>query len=165
MAIMLRVVVLLKSLFMAACATVIFGAITWQLRRLDPFIPVSLPSWAAAGGIILMIAGAILSFVCFGLFSANGALSPHARFPDPQVFISWGPYKYVRNPMAKGGLTVLFGWGLFRLSSSIVLFAVLMAILMHVFVLYVEEPKLERRYGESYMEYKRRVNRWIPRVG
>lgn len=159
---MRKVVILLKSLFAASCATLIFGVITWQLRRLDSFFPVSLPSWMAVGGVILMIAGAILAFVCFGLFSASGALSLHAHFPDPEVFISWGPYKYVRNPMAKGGLTVLSGWGLDKLSPSIVLFAVLMTLLMHLFVVYVEEPKLERRFGESYREYKRRVNRWIP---
>lgn len=159
---MRKVTIVLKSLFMASCAAIVFGVITWQLRRLDPFVPVSLRPWMAVGGIILMIAGGILAFACFGLFSASGALSRHAYFPDPEVFISWGPYKYVRNPMAKGGLTVLCGWGFYKLSPSILLFAVLMAVFMHVFVLYVEEPKLERRFGDSYREYKRRVNRWIP---
>ena len=162
---MRALVVTLKSLFMAACAVLIFGVITWQLRRLDAFIPVIMPPWVAVGGIILMIAGGILAFACFGLFSANGALSWHARFPfpDPEVFISWGAYKYVRNPMAEGGLTVLCGWGFYKLTPSTLLFAVLMAILMHLFVVYVEEPKLERRFGESYREYKHRVNRWIPK--
>jgi protein-S-isoprenylcysteine O-methyltransferase Ste14 len=28
---------------------------------------------------------------------------------------------------------------------------------------YVEEPGLEKRFGESYREYKRNVPRWIPR--
>lgn len=54
---MRKVVILLKSLFMASCATLIFGVITWQLQRLDSFVPVSLPPWMAVGGIILMIAG------------------------------------------------------------------------------------------------------------
>ena len=157
-----KLVVLLKTLFMAACAVVIFGIITWQLRRLDMSIPVTLPSWMTVGGIVLMVAGAILAFACFGLFSASGALSPHAHFPDPEVFISWGPYQYVRNPMAKGGWTVLCGWGFYQLSPAILLFAGLMAVSMHLFVVYVEEPKLERRFGERYREYKRRVNRWIP---
>ena len=159
---MKKLVVLLKSLFAAACAVTIFGTITWQLRRLDSFIPVTLPPWMVIGGIVLLVAGAALSFVCFGLFSASGALSRHAHFPDPEVFISWGPYKYVRNPMAKGGWTVLCGWGFYQLSPSILLFAVFMAVSMHLFVVYVEEPKLERRFGESYREYKRRVHRWVP---
>jgi protein-S-isoprenylcysteine O-methyltransferase Ste14 len=159
---MQRLVVLLKTLFMAACAVIIFGSITWQLRRLDFFIPVTLPPWMEVGGIVLMVAGAVLAFVCFGLFSASGSLSLHTHFPDPEVFISWGPYKYVRNPMAKGGWTVLCGWGFYQLSPSVLLFAVVMAVSMHLFVVYVEEPKLERRFGESYREYKRWVNRWVP---
>jgi protein-S-isoprenylcysteine O-methyltransferase Ste14 len=159
---MWKLVVLLKTLFMAACAVTIFGAITAQLRRLDPFLPVVLPSWVTAGGLVLIVAGSILALACFGLFAAGGALSSHAHFPDPQAFISSGPYRYVRNPMAKGGLTVLCGWGLYRLSLATLLFAGFMALAMHLFVLYVEEPKLERRYGSSYREYTRRVNRWIP---
>ena len=159
---MQKLVVLFKTLFMAACAVVIFGAITWQLRRLDPFIPVSLPHWMTVGGILLMAAGAALAFTCFGLFAAGRALSPHAYFPDPEVFISWGPYKYVRNPMTIGAWTVLCGWGFYQLSPSILVFALLMAALLYLFIVFVEEPKLERRFGEGYRVYKRRVSRWVP---
>ncbi len=159
---MQKLVVVLKSLLMAGCAAALFGTITWQLRRLDDFIPLALPPWMSVGGILLMAAGAVLAFASFGWFSAAGALSRHAHFPDPEVFISWGPYKYARNPMTKGGWTVLCGWGFYQLSPSILLFAALMAVLLHLFIVYVEEPKLERRFGESYREYKRRVSRWIP---
>ena len=159
---MRQLTVLLKTLFMAACAIVIFGVITRQLRGLDQFIPVTLPSWMAVGGIVLMGAGTVLAFMCFGLFAASGALTPGPTFPDPGVLICWGPYKYVRNPMAKSGLTVLAGWGFYQRSASILLFAALMAVLMHLFVVYVEEPKLERRFGERYRAYMGRVSRWVP---
>jgi protein-S-isoprenylcysteine O-methyltransferase Ste14 len=157
-----RLAAVLKSLFMAACAVLVFGPITAQLRRLDGFLPVLRSPWMTTVGLALMVAGSILAFVCFGLFSAGGSLSRHAYFPDPSRFISSGPYRYVRNPMTKGGLTVLCGWGLYRLSTAILLFAGFMAVAMHLFVVYVEEPKLERRFGASYREYTRRVNRWIP---
>jgi protein-S-isoprenylcysteine O-methyltransferase Ste14 len=147
---------------MATCAVVIFGTITSQVRRLDPLISIPLPPWMAVGGVVLIVAGAALAFACFGLFSASGALSPSRHFPDPQVFISWGPDKYVRNPMTKGAWTVLCGWGFYKLSPSILLFALLMAVVMHLFIVFVEEPRVERRFGESYREYKRRVNRWVP---
>jgi protein-S-isoprenylcysteine O-methyltransferase Ste14 len=159
---MAKLIALLKTLFMAGCAVTIFGPITAQLRRLDPFLLVVLPSWVTVVGLALIVAGSILAFACFALFAAGGALSPQAHFPDPQAFISSGPYRYVRNPMAKGGWTVLCGWGLCRLSPAILLFAGFMALAMHLFVVYVEEPKLERRFGASYREYARRVNRWIP---
>jgi protein-S-isoprenylcysteine O-methyltransferase Ste14 len=159
---MRQLMLLLKTVFMAACAIVIFGVITRQLRRLDQFIPVSLPSWMAVGGGVLLGAAAILAFACFYLFAAGGALTPGPAFPDPGAFISWGPYKYVRNPMAIGGLAALAGWGFYQLSVSIVLFAAVMAVLMHLFVVYVEEPNLERRFGESYRAYMSRVSRWVP---
>ncbi len=159
---MRQLAVLLKTLFMAACAVVIFGFITRQLRHLDQFVPVTLPSWMAVVGIFLMAAGASLAFICFGLFAAGGALTPGPAFPDPGVFVSRGPYKYVRNPMSVGGLTVLLGWGLFHRSVSTLVLAVVMAGLMHLVVVYIEEPKLERRFGQSYGAYRNRVNRWIP---
>jgi protein-S-isoprenylcysteine O-methyltransferase Ste14 len=159
---MRTLVVLLKALFMAVCAVTLFGVITWQIHRLDPLIPVTLPPWMASGGIVLMVAGAILGFACFGLFAARGALSTGAHFPDPEVLITGGPYNYVRNPMSKALWTVLCGWGFYQLSPSILLFAVAMGVFLHLFVVLVEEPKLERRFGKSFREYRRQVNRWLP---
>jgi protein-S-isoprenylcysteine O-methyltransferase Ste14 len=159
---MRSLVVVLKSLLMAACAVSLFGVVTWQLRRLDPLIPVALPPWVAAGGLALMAAGAALAVACFWTFAAAGALSPHAHFPDPEGLITWGPFRYARNPMTKGGWTVLCGWGLYQLSPAVLAFALVMAVLLHLFVVLVEEPKLERRFGDSYRQYKQEVNRWVP---
>jgi protein-S-isoprenylcysteine O-methyltransferase Ste14 len=159
---MRNLVIALKSLLMAACAVGILGVVTWQLRRLDPFLPLDLPPWVAVCGLALMVVGAALVLACFWTFAAAGALSPHAHFPDPEGLITWGPFRYARNPMTKGGWTVLCGWGVYQLSPSILAFALLMAVFLHLFVVLVEEPKLERRFGESYREYKRRVNRWVP---
>ena len=64
----------------------------------------------------------------------------------------------MRNPTATGGLTVLAGWVFSQLAASMPLFA---GGLMGLFVVYVQEPKLER-VGQSYRGYKSRVNRWHP---
>lgn len=159
---MRHIILLLKTLLGPVCAVIVFGVITWQLKHLDPFIPVSLPAWMAVGGIVLIGAGAILAFICFYLFAAAGALTPGPTFPLPGVFISWGPYNYVRNPMALGGLTALAGWGFYQRSASILLFALVFAGLMHLIVVYLEEPTLERRFGQSYRSYRNRVKRWFP---
>ena len=89
-------------------------------------------------------------------------IPPGEHFPDPAVFISWGPYRDVRNPMSKGGFTVLVGWGCYLLSPSVVLFACVMAGLMHLFVVFFEEPRLERRFGQSYLDYESGVGRRLP---
>jgi protein-S-isoprenylcysteine O-methyltransferase Ste14 len=156
------IVLLLKTLFPAVCAVVVFGLITWQLRALNRYIPLVLPAWSIAVGIVLMIAGGALAFTCFALFAAGGSLKRGATFPDPVVFVSAGPYRYVRNPMAAGALMTLGGWGCIERSVSILLFTLVMAALMHAFVVFVEEPKLERRFGRSYLNYKSQVRRWLP---
>ncbi len=42
-------------------------------------------------------------------------------------------------------------------------FALVFLCCAHLFVVFYEEPGLERRFGQSYLDYKRSVNRWLPR--
>jgi protein-S-isoprenylcysteine O-methyltransferase Ste14 len=139
-----------------------FGLITWQLRRVDQYIPYALPPWLGFVGVACMEVGATLALVCFALFAEGGMLARRAPFFDPNVLVLSGPYRYVRNPMALGALTVLAGWGLVQRSVTILVFALGIVALMHIVVVFVEEPKLERRFGESYRAYKSRVPRWMP---
>ncbi len=74
-----------------------------------------------------------------------------------------GSYRWVRNPIYIGGLAVFLGFGLSLASLSVVLTTLPVAGLVHAFVALFEEPQLERRFGESYIRYKRSVNRWSPR--
>jgi protein-S-isoprenylcysteine O-methyltransferase Ste14 len=83
----------------------------------------------------------------------------------PREFAAFGPFRYVRNPMSLGVVVLMFGRGLDASSASVLLFALGLFLFLHLVVVYVEEPGLERRFGETYREYKREVNRWWPRVG
>ena len=62
-----------------------------------------------------------------------------------------------------GGLTLLTGYGLRHRSASMVLFTLVPLLLVPLFIVFYEEPNLERRFGESYLEYKRSVHRWFPK--
>jgi len=143
-----------------------FIAFFWWLainiQRLDQSIGGGLPSWTDIPGIILMIAGAILGLACLGVFVVRGR-GTAAPFDPPRQFVAIGPYKLVRNPMYVGGLGVLLGFGLYLHSLSVLGFSVMVGFVVHLFVLYYEEPNLERRFGASYRHYKEAVNRWIPR--
>ena len=160
---MRQVAIVTRIFVMAFAAILVFGSLTPPLRSLDQFLPIALPLEARIGGVILLGAGLVLLFICFALFAAGGALTPGPTFPDPPVFISRGPYKLVRNPMAKGLFTVLCGWGLYVRSPAFLLFTALLALVMHLVVVFVEEPKLRRRFGESYLTYCEHVGRWLPR--
>src|SRR5947199_228504 len=99
----------------------------------------------------------------FGCFSRIRVLRRGDAVRPAREFVAQGPYKYVRNPMYVGGLGVLAGFGLYQRSLAIVLFALVFLCCAHLFVVFYEEPGLERRFGQSYLDYKRSVNRWLPR--
>ncbi len=74
-------------------------------------------------------------------------------------------YKYTRNPMSLGYYLCCAGIGLISGSTSITLGAVLGIIPAHIlFLKFFEELELELRFGDPYLEYKRRVPFLIPRL-
>src|SRR3990172_2750465 len=111
-------------------------------------------------GIVLMILGGILCLICILVFIIRGKGTP-AVFDPPTEFVAIGPYKYVRNPMYIGGHILLLGFGLYHNSISILILSVVLMFLFHLFVVFVEEPGLEQRFGESYLKYKKDVKRWM----
>ena len=152
----------LRSLIYVPAFILFFRWIALSVRVYDERIGLLLPLWTKPTGIVLMIIGGTLALICVIAFIIRGKGTP-AVFDPPTEFVAIGTYKYVRNPMYIGGFILLVGFGLFHHSISILFLSVILFFLFHLFVVYVEEPQLERRFGESYVEYKKSVNRWLPR--
>jgi protein-S-isoprenylcysteine O-methyltransferase Ste14 len=151
---------LLRSLIYVPAFILFFGWIALRVRVYDKDIGL-LPEWTLLPGIVLMIIGGMLCLVCVGIFIVKGKGTP-AVFDPPTEFVAIGPYKYVRNPMYIGGFILLIGFGLFHRSLSILILFIVLFFLFHLFVVFVEEPQLEKRFGKSYIEYKNSVKRWVP---
>jgi hypothetical protein len=66
--------------------------------------------------------------------------------------------------VSRVALAILGEAAIFR-SLHLALYAGMMLLIAHVFVLTNEEPTLARQVGESYEECRRRVPRWIRRPG
>jgi len=66
---------------------------------------------------------------------------------------------YIGVAMAILGEAVVFR------SIHIAVYAGVMLLIAHTFVVLYEEPTLQRQFGEPYEEYKRSVPRWLPRIG
>ncbi len=114
-------------------------------------------------GMTLAIAGGFLALTCAVLFVARGEGTP-APFDAPKRFVASGPYRFVRNPMYVGAITLLVGLSLVLDAPSVFGVAFVAFFFSNLFVVLVEEPGLTRRFGESYLAYRRATNRWIPRV-
>lgn len=138
----------------------------WILRAfaaVDTRWPPGAVSWLPrALGAAVVIGGLALVAWCIGLFArvGKGTLAPW----DPtSKLVAVGPYRFTRNPMITGVATILTGEALTVGSWRLGLWALIFVVFNHLYFLVVEEPGLERRFGESYAEYKRMVPRWIPR--
>jgi protein-S-isoprenylcysteine O-methyltransferase Ste14 len=112
---------------------------------------------ASIGPGLVLVCWTIALFASTG----NGTLAPW----DPTTrLVVRGPYRHVRNPMISGVAAILVGEAAVLGSPWLLLwFAVFVAINAVYFPL-IEEPGLERRFGDEYIAYKRDVPRWIPRA-
>ncbi len=114
----------------------------------------------------------LLGWACFVFFSGLGLYSGYTMswwgrgtplpMDCPNELVIQGPYRVIRNPMAVAGIGQGISVGLILGSYGTVLYALLGAVLWHVFVRPPEEVDLERRFGVAYQQYQKRVKCWIP---
>jgi protein-S-isoprenylcysteine O-methyltransferase Ste14 len=153
----------IRTVFYAVCFVLFWGWLASGVRGYGARLDIGLsPAWKPVG-MLLMALGSALVLACLASFVLRGRGTP-APFDPPVAFVPSGPYRYVRNPMYIGAALVLAGYGLWERSAAVGLFSLAFLAIFHVFVVLVEEPGLERRFGESYIAYKRAVHRWLPGV-
>ena len=77
--------------------------------------------------------------------------------------VAKGPYKYSRNPMIFGYILIWVGLGfLFNSFFLLIGFTTIVTILLVLLVKLWEERNLEKRFGESYRNYKTKISFLIP---
>jgi protein-S-isoprenylcysteine O-methyltransferase Ste14 len=113
-------------------------------------------------GIGAVLAGGALALWCVLAFAVIGRGTP-APFDPPRRLVVRGPYRYVRNPMYLGAGVALAGAAGYYASVALLAFTAAFLLVAHLFVLGYEERTLRRRFGADYVDYCRRVPRWLPR--
>ena len=112
-------------------------------------------------GLVLVVLGGALALWCILTFALVGKGTP-APFDPPRKLVAAGPYRWVRNPMYVGAGATLAGAALFYQSAALVAFAAGFLLVTHLFVVFYEEPTLERTFGAQYADYRNAVPRWMP---
>lgn len=82
----------------------------------------------------------------------------------PREFVATGLFRFVRNPMYLGVLTILVAEAVYFRSWLILGYALALWLAFHILLIVFEEPQLLRRFGESYRRYLSATPRWFPRV-
>jgi len=140
---------------LASCfCSAVFGLGRFAVATAESCYRLGTAGMAQTTGDVLLLVGGIVVLLCGGMLSTPGII--------PTKFVVLGPFRYVRNPMSLGGVTKIFGLALFCRSISILLFSAILFLALHGIVVFWEESFLEKRYGESYLQYKHSVNRWLP---
>lgn len=119
--------------------------------------------WSLGLSMLLLVPGClIMVWPVMQFFRARGTPVP---LNPPQKLITTGLYAHVRNPMITGLFLLMLGLGvLFGSLSLIFIFTPLFIVLNVLYLRAVEEKEMEKKFGEEYLEYKKKVPMFIPRL-
>jgi protein-S-isoprenylcysteine O-methyltransferase Ste14 len=135
-------------------------------------VAIAVPLWIANGipswhgsiadwcGLLLFTAGVLITLICIARFATDGdgTLSP----ADPtRKLVVRGLYRYSRNPMYVGVALMLLGDCLVLQMQSVWIYAGITMLIIHLFIIGFEEPRLTRDFGEEYNAYRKKVRRWF----
>ncbi len=113
-------------------------------------------------GVIPILIGAAIYFWCAWDFTFTGRGTP-APIDPPKELVAKGLYRYVRNPMYVGVLTLLLGEAILFGSRALFIYAAVAFVVYYLFVILYEEPVLRRKFGAAYQRYCAETPRWLPR--
>jgi Phospholipid methyltransferase len=90
-----------------------------------------------------------------------GGGDKHQPFKPTMSIVTPGPFRFTRNPLYLG-VTLIY-CGLALVSNTWWCFVLLVPVLLliHLGVVTREERYLERKFGDSYRQYRARVRRYL----
>jgi protein-S-isoprenylcysteine O-methyltransferase Ste14 len=148
--------------FLALAPGVVAGFVPWLIsgwRWHD---------WGDAAWVVVPVAWLAIAAGVALLLHAFALFALHRGTPAPvaptETLVVTGVYRYVRNPMYLAVLSVIFGQALLFGSWGLVIYAVTVLAAVVAFVKAYEEPTLTRTYGGQYLDYRRNVPGWWPRL-
>jgi protein-S-isoprenylcysteine O-methyltransferase Ste14 len=122
---------------------------------------VSGPAFVASS--LLLLVGASIYAWCVWDFATFGQGTP-APIDAPKKLVVRGLYRYTRNPMYTGVLTVILAWAVLFRAFELVLYALIVGTCFQLFIVFYEEPHLRAEFGSEYEDYCTRVGRWLPHL-
>jgi len=136
------------------------GFLPWYFLRDEPSVfekPLGVHAFAA---MLVISAGMIVLLCCILQFAVEGkgTLSP----VDPtRRLVARGLYRFSRNPMYVGVMIILIGEAILTNSPTLWIYLTIIFIIFNLFILFHEEPRLRKDFGDEYDQYCRKVRRWI----
>ncbi|MBU2503770.1 MAG: isoprenylcysteine carboxylmethyltransferase family protein [Nanoarchaeota archaeon] len=111
-------------------------------------------------GIPLILFGLYLNliWVAYNFRKEKTTIRP---FEIPNKLVTYGPFRYSRNPTYLGMALTLLGISIFLGSLATFIIPLIFVILTDTFTIPIEEKNLNKKFGKKYLDYQKRVRRWI----
>jgi protein-S-isoprenylcysteine O-methyltransferase Ste14 len=113
-----------------------------------------------APALLLFVAGGAIYAWCVWDFASFGRGTP-APIDAPKKLVVRGLYRFTRNPMYVGVLTVILGWVVLFRSWPLIIYLLSVGTMFQLFIVLYEERHLRREFGGEYDDYRARVPRWL----
>jgi protein-S-isoprenylcysteine O-methyltransferase Ste14 len=110
-------------------------------------------------GIVFIILTPTLALSAFRTMKSAGT-NVHPSEPALTI-VRGGPFRFTRNPLYLALCLLQIALGFFLNDWITLLFVVPLTVIFHYGVVLREERYLTAKFGESYLQYKREVRRWI----
>jgi protein-S-isoprenylcysteine O-methyltransferase Ste14 len=134
---------------------------TWLLNQRMEFLidgKGARPPQVVLGAVIL---GAGLALMLWGLATFWRARTAVVPIQQARQLVTWGPYRFTRNPMYVGLTFAYFGLAIVVNWAWAIVFLPVVLVVMNTAVIEREERYLHAAFPEAYGEYCQRARRWL----
>jgi len=134
--------------------------ISWALAVLVPRTSISL-SWLSHVAIGLLVIGLAILLAAVFDFSRNETTVNPLEPEQAETLVVSGLFRFTRNPMYLGMALVLSAWALYLANALAIIGPVLFVASITALQIKPEEEALGKKFGQDYVEYRKRVGRWL----
>ena len=110
-------------------------------------------------GVLIFVLGLSMTFTSFYLFKKNK--TPILPGQKPTFVVMAGPYTFTRNPMYLGVTTALTGVAVYIGNLLSFISPIIFFMATNFFYVPREEKLMEQLFGKKYLDYKKKVRRWV----
>lgn len=139
--------------------TILIGVGLERMWPLELGFGLSAPARYWLGGAIIV--GAILGLGVYAVVLVRRSGQSENPWKPTTEILDRGPFRFTRNPMYLQMVLGCIGFAILLGNLWILLLTPVCAWALHVLAILPEEAYLERKFGERYLSYKRRVRRWL----
>ncbi|MDD4159886.1 MAG: isoprenylcysteine carboxylmethyltransferase family protein [Synergistaceae bacterium] len=108
-------------------------------------------------GLVIVISGQLIRFWAAGYIPKYRT----EKIGAP-ILVTWGPYKWIRNPLYAGNFVMGLGWSLMLGWIWVTAFTLAFLLLYCCIVMPAEEEFLASKFGPQYLSYRDKVPSLFP---